>query len=522
MEGIEGGIRLSANTNSIKSPSEDKRDSRVGGSSSCSRLAQAVMVSRSVGSDSGLPDSTASDSSVAQTEGGVRNDLPSNSQCVQLSRVECIRSKLIETGFSKEAAERMSAPQRESTIKVYEEKWRHFRDWCNTRGYSPFEVTDPQLADYFLFLFHQQLKGGRKRAVKTIEGYRAALAAIFRHEGRDLRFSANISNLIRNFAIERPSVRRRVPQWNLALVLNSLLKEPYEPLGHISLQNLTYKTVFLLALASGRRRSEIHAFSAGESCLRFSRGYTSVTLLTEATFLAKNQVLNNPPQKVTIPSLIPFTGRDTPDYMLCPVRALKAYVAITSDPAIRKGRKRLFIPYDVRSEKDLSVRSISTWISKVIRRAYENVNDHSLALVNVKAHEVRAMATSWAFFNNVPCTDIMQAAYWKGENTFSSFYLRSLVHQADDLYSLGPIVSAQQVIQPPEEASQHKDNMNFYIYCSYICTSFTMRTLFLLFVYVYGSINLPVCSVWCWFFILRQPTSFRMNSLECISNRIKD
>ena len=82
----------------------------------------------------------------------------------------------------------------------------------------------------------------------------------------------------------------------------------------------------------------------------------------------------------------------------------------------------------------------------LIRRAYENVNDHSLALVNVKAHEVRAMATSWAFFNNVPCTDIMQAAYWKGENTFSSFYLRSLVHQADDLYSLGPIVSAQQVI----------------------------------------------------------------------------
>ena len=65
---------------------------------------------------------------------GVGNDLPSNSQCVQLSRVECIRSKLIETGFSKEAAERMSAPQRESTIKVYEEKWRHFRDWCNTRG----------------------------------------------------------------------------------------------------------------------------------------------------------------------------------------------------------------------------------------------------------------------------------------------------------------------------------------------------------------------------------------------------
>ena len=446
---IEGGLCLPSNANFAKSPPEDKRDSGVGSSLGSTSLAKAVMVSRSVGTDSGSPIRTASVPSVTQTESGVRDNLPPDTQCVQLSRVDCIRSKLIETGFSEEAADRMSAPQRESTIKVYEEKWRHFRDWCHTRDYSPFKVTDPQLAEYFLFLFHQQLKGGKKRAVKTIEGYRAALAAIFRHEGRDLSSSPYITNLIKNFAVERPVFKRLVPQWNLALVLNSLIKEPYEPLGQISLQNLTFKTVFLLALASGRRRSEIHAFSIEESCLRFARGYTSVTLLTESTFLAKNQVLNNPPQKIVIPSLIPFTGRDTPEYTLCPVRSLKAYVARTTDPTIRRGRKRLFIPFNTENEKDLSARSISTWLSKVIRRAYEDANNQSLALVNIKAHEVRAMAASWAFFNNVPYSEIMQAAYWKGENTFSSFYLRSLSHQSEDLYSLGPIVSAQQVIQPP-------------------------------------------------------------------------
>ena len=118
------------------------------------------------------------------------------------------------------------------------------------------------------------------------------------------------------------------------------------------------------------------------------------SLLTEATFLAKNQVLNNPPQKIVIPSLIPFTGRDTPEYTLCPVRSLKAYVARTTDPTIRRGRKRLFIPFNTENEKDLSARSISTWLSKVIRRAYEDANNQSLALVNIKAHEVRAMAAS--------------------------------------------------------------------------------------------------------------------------------
>jgi hypothetical protein len=35
---------------------------------------------------------------------------------------------------------------------------------------------------------------------------------------------------------------------------------------------------FFLALASGRRRSEIHAFSVSDSCLRFNRNESSVTL----------------------------------------------------------------------------------------------------------------------------------------------------------------------------------------------------------------------------------------------------
>jgi hypothetical protein len=45
------------------------------------------------------------------------------------------------------------------------------------------------------------------------------------------------------------------------------------------LKFLSYKWCFLLALASGRRRSEVHAFSTCNFCLRFSRDKSSGTLL---------------------------------------------------------------------------------------------------------------------------------------------------------------------------------------------------------------------------------------------------
>ena len=53
----------------------------------------------------------------------------------------------------------------------------------------------------------------------------------------------------------------KLPQFvsNLSLVLHQLTKAPFELIQEASLKNLTFKTVFLLALGSGKRRGEIHA-----------------------------------------------------------------------------------------------------------------------------------------------------------------------------------------------------------------------------------------------------------------------
>ena len=112
----------------------------------------------------------------------------------------------------------------------------------------------------------------------------------------------HIKLLVRAFRLERPVQRRIRPKWDLHLVL-SLLRPPFisqiEVLGEssddvIPLKWRTLKCVFLLALASARRRSYLHALSMAPGRCVFARGNTQrqlvVSLLPETGFLTKNQL----------------------------------------------------------------------------------------------------------------------------------------------------------------------------------------------------------------------------------------
>ena len=43
--------------------------------------------------------------------------------------------------------------------------------------------------------------------------------------------------------------------------------------------------------------------------------------------------------------------------------------------------------------------------------------------MKISAHEVRALSSSWAYWNSVALEDVVRAAYWRTNSTFSSFYL---------------------------------------------------------------------------------------------------
>ena len=242
--------------------------------------------------------------------------------------------------------------------------------------------------------------------------------------------------------IERPPKRTTTPQWSLSLVLRVLQAPPFEPMEAISLKALTYKTVFLLALASGRRRSEIHALSVEKDLLLLSKD--EAILRTRPGFLAKNQVLGSVASPISIKALDHLVGPEPTERYLCPVRALRWYVNRVKE--IRQGRMRLFLPIPPSTKSDCSAADISKWIIGTVRWSYSEGTNNQLRLSRVTAHEVRALAASWALTAGVPVNDFLQAGTWRSANSFISFYLRDMSSELDGLHALGPISVSQTVI----------------------------------------------------------------------------
>ena len=86
--------------------------------------------------------------------------------------------------------------------------------------------------------------------------------------------------------------------------------------------------------------------------------------------------------------------------------------------------------------------TVSSWLKTTILLAYSSASQEDRQVTGIKAHQVRAMAASWALQNKASIEDIMKACSWKSANTFTSFYLKDLTLIRDKMYHLGPVVSA--------------------------------------------------------------------------------
>ena len=117
-------------------------------------------------------------------------------------------------------------------------------------------------------------------------------------------------------------------------MLNELTKAPFEPMKDTDLKHLTLKTAFLLALASGKCHSKIHAWVANK--VSNLGQWEKVALFPSSDFIAKNQLAREGSQSVssvTIPALTTIVDRQfREDRTLCPVWALRYYLDRTKDP----------------------------------------------------------------------------------------------------------------------------------------------------------------------------------------------
>ena len=284
----------------------------------------------------------------------------------------------------------------------------------------------------------------RKLQPTTIDGYRSAIADKLGNSPFNISKDENLTRLLDSFHRDRPKGRRGIPSWNLSLVLHQLTKAPFEPIREASLKHLTFKTVFLLALGSGKRRSEIHAWQNRN--IRHQSDWSKVSLYPSPSFLSKNQLAKEGPDSVApvvIPAQAPTLDRSLKsDRSLCPVRALRYYLDRTSD--LRQNKELVFVSFKKGFDKDISPATISSWIKQTAIPCYELSDQEAHSLHQVKAHDVRAFAASKAFQSKI-LKQILSACHWKSYNIFTQFYLKDVAWADSELYHLGPVVAAQQI-----------------------------------------------------------------------------
>ena len=386
--------------------------------SDCSGVAQHALVlgsSDHVQSDPTEPTQPAKPVDTAfQSDPSQKSDKP-KSPCMA-PRATAIK----EQGFSEAVATRIEAPQRGSTRSVYEAKWAIFTKWCITNQVDFRAPPVKSVADFLMYLFED-----RKLQPSTIDGYRSAIADKLGNLTLNNSKDENLTRLLDSLQRNRPKGRRGIPSCNLSLVLHQLTKAPFEPIKEASLKCLTFKTVFLLALGSGKRRSEIHAWQ--HKNIRHQSDWSKVSLYPSPSFLSKNQLAKEGPEcvaPVVIPALAPTLDRSLKsDRSLCPVRALRYYLDRTSD--IRQHKELVFVSFKKGFDKDISPATISSWIKQTVILCYELSDQEAHTLHQVKAHDVRAFAASKAFQAGISLEQILSACHWKSHNTFTQWKHRT-------------------------------------------------------------------------------------------------
>ena len=192
----------------------------------------------------------------------------------------------------------------------------------------------------------------------------------------------------------RPSLplKSRIARWDPALVLEKI-KEWY-PHSAVCIKLLTYKLCFLLALVSGQRVQTLSVISIKD--IHFIHEKCSI-VIKDLLKTSKKGVQQLPIELVKFPQ-----------ENLCIINVLQFYLDRTS--SLRKGDK-LFISYQ-KPFKEVSSDTISRWIKKVL----------SQVGIQSTAHSTRSLSTSLAAASGLPIQEILKAAGWRNESTFTQFY----------------------------------------------------------------------------------------------------
>ena len=383
----------------------------------------------------GASDSARSSSSISvgSSASATRQKIPSKPVHASSSCVETLRRFARASGFSRSVARRLGQARRQSSVANYQSKWLTYRRWCTDKGHSVSQPSVSKVVDYLVWLWEDQ-----GLSLSSVKAHRSMLSSVFQFKLPALGEDRVLQDLLRSFAIERPRHPQAPPSWDLDAVLQHLMSSAFEPLESVSLRALTKMLLFLASLATAKRVSEIQALSKTVAAIG-----NDLVVSFQPHFIAKTERVDAPvPRSFRVLSLREFAGDLEEGSLLCPVRALNIYLRRTSSVVVRASS--LFVSPRSPS-RPISKNAVSYFLREVISEAGAVRQDVAALL---RAHSVRGVATSVSFLRNWSISKVLEAATWRSNSVFASFYFRDISYVFQGLQSLGPFVAAGSVVNP--------------------------------------------------------------------------
>jgi integrase len=268
-------------------------------------------------------------------------------------------------------------------------------------------VSETTLVQFFSYLFE---KHGFKYA--KLQSIRSALALPLRLAcGLQLGKLVLLQQTLAGIRRVIPPSRPPLVSWDLDTVLQYLQSSQCEPLREKPPDVIFAKSLFLVALTTGLRVSELCSLGSSQSFLQFHRTGCSFKFLP--TFLAKHEHADALRDHIWLPS-IAHTDIPIKSKVLCPVRALNIYVDASSSS--RSVLTPLFLHPSLHTPLTPSV--LSKFLAATIRRATVT------SLDRVSAHDVRAVAAALQWRRNQNWDKLKKVFSWRQKSAFIRTYSR--------------------------------------------------------------------------------------------------
>lgn len=209
------------------------------------------------------------------------------------------------------------------------------------------------------------------------------------------RFLKGVANL-------RPTNARYASTWDTNIVLNKV--KTWFPLSRLNLQELTEKTIILLALGTASRAQTLAAIEVNN--IKETKEGLEIRII--------ERTKTDRPGKTRPLLYLPFF-KEKPE--LCIANTVIQYLRVTTK--LRENTKHLFISIN-KPHKKVTSQTISRWIKKVLQKCGIDISVFT-------SHSTRHASSSAAFINGLDLETIRKAAGWsEGSTVFAKFYNRPI------------------------------------------------------------------------------------------------